>query len=106
MGATNKAVFNQEHVSIAEVAKALAHPARVDILDYIMKNPGCIANDIVNNIPLTQPTISQHIKELRLAKLISAEHHRTSISYYINLEEWNTSRKTINSFFKRIKNNK
>jgi predicted transcriptional regulator len=106
MGATNKSVFNQEHLEIADIAKAIAHPARVDILDYIINNPGCIANDIVNNISLSQPTISQHIRELRAINLISVEHHKTSISYYINQEEWNKSRKTINAFFKKVKKGK
>ena len=61
--------YSQEQVEIATLAKALGHPARVAILDYLASVGTCICGDIVNELPLAQPTVSQHLKELKNAGL-------------------------------------
>jgi DNA-binding transcriptional ArsR family regulator len=62
--------FSEEQNDIATMFKAIGHPARVAILDYLLKVNACITGDIVNELPLAQPTISQHLKELKNAGLI------------------------------------
>ena len=67
MGATKTDHFTEKQNAISAMAKALGHPARVAILEYLMKTEGCICSDIVNELPLAQPTVSQHLKELKTA---------------------------------------
>ena len=69
MGITKKDSFTAEQNTIANLTKAIGHPARVAILEYLMKVDSCICGDIVNELPLAQPTISQHLKELKNAGL-------------------------------------
>src|SRR5690606_10579862 len=70
--------------AIATLAKALGHPARVAIIEYLMKVDTCICGDIVNELPLAQPTVSQHLKELKTAGLIKGEIEGNSICYCIS----------------------
>ncbi|MCW9037932.1 metalloregulator ArsR/SmtB family transcription factor, partial [Altibacter sp.] len=69
MGVTKISLHTTEQIEIAEIAKVLAHPARVAILQYISKQEGCICNDIVDEVGLAQPTISQHLQVIRKAGL-------------------------------------
>jgi DNA-binding transcriptional ArsR family regulator len=84
MGITKSAFFSERQNSIATVAKALGHPARVAILDYLLKEEGCICGDIVAEIRLSQPTVSQHLKELKLAGLIKGDIEGKSICYCVD----------------------
>ncbi len=84
MGVTDSSHFSTKHNSISELAKAISHPARVAIIDYLLKENGCICNDIVDSLPLSQPTVSQHIKALKQAGLIVGEIKGNSICYYVN----------------------
>ena len=70
MGATKTEHFTEQQNRIANIAKALGHPARIAIIEYLMKVNECICGDIVNELPLAQPTVSQHLKELRDMGLI------------------------------------
>eukprot|EP01036_Dinobryon_divergens_P051657 gene51657-69127_t len=70
MGATKTDYFTERQNQLAALAKALAHPARIAILDYLLKVDACVCGDIVNELPLAQPTVSQHLKELKAAGLI------------------------------------
>ena len=65
MGTSKKDKFNNSQNVLANYAKAFAHPARVAILEYLIKSNECICGDIVNELPLSQSTISQHLKELK-----------------------------------------
>ena len=69
---------------MANVLKALAHPARVAIVEYLLSVDACICGDIVNELPLAQPTISRHLKELKQAGLIQVEIQGTAICYCLN----------------------
>lgn len=84
MGASKTEHFTEKQNSIATLAKALGHPARVSIIDYLLKVDSCICGDIVNELPLAQPTISQHLKELKNAGLINGEIEGTAICYCID----------------------
>ncbi|GGI27901.1 ArsR/SmtB family transcription factor [Pedobacter mendelii] len=84
MGATKTEHFTDKQNQIATIAKALGHPARVAIIDYLLKVNECICGDIVNELPLAQPTISQHLKELKNAGLIKGNIEGTTICYCIN----------------------
>jgi ArsR family transcriptional regulator, arsenate/arsenite/antimonite-responsive transcriptional repressor len=84
MGATKTEHFTERQNAIATLAKALGHPARVAIMDYLLKVDACICGDIVNELPLAQPTVSQHLKELKNAGLIKGEIEGNSICYCID----------------------
>ncbi len=83
MGATKTEHFTGKQNSIALLAKALGHPARIAIMEYLMKVDTCICGDIVNELPLAQPTISQHLKELKNAGLIKGTIEGNSICYCV-----------------------
>ncbi|MBS1916481.1 MAG: winged helix-turn-helix transcriptional regulator [Bacteroidetes bacterium] len=84
MGATKTEHFTDKQNSIATLAKALGHPARVAIIEYLIKVDTCICGDIVNELPLAQPTVSQHLKELKNAGLIKGEIEGNAICYCID----------------------
>lgn len=84
MGATKTEHFTDKQNSIATLAKALGHPARVAIIEYLLKVDTCICGDIVNELPLAQPTVSQHLKELKTAGLIKGNIEGTAICYCID----------------------
>ena len=84
--------YSQEQIDIALLAKALGHPARIAIMDYLASVNTCICGDIVNELPLAQPTVSQHLKELKNAGLIQGNIEGNAICYCINevtLEKFN-----------------
>ena len=87
MGATKSEEFTLKDNRIANYAKALAHPARVAILNLLIKKQACICGDIVDELPLSQSTVSQHLKELKEAGLISGEIEGVKVCYCINAKE-------------------
>jgi ArsR family transcriptional regulator len=88
MGISKSDHFNERQIEVATFAKALSHPARVAILEYLQKVDSCICGDIVNELPLAQPTISQHLKELKLAGIIKGSIEGNTICYCINKDNW------------------
>ena len=84
MGATKTEYFTTKQNKLATLAKALGHPARIAIMDYLLKVDTCICGDIVNELPLAQPTISQHLKELKNAGLIKGSVEGNAICYCID----------------------
>lgn len=86
MGTTKTDFYTDKQNAIATIAKALGHPARVAIVEYLLQVNKCICGDIVNELPLAQPTISQHLKELKQAKIIKGEIEGNAICYCINAE--------------------
>lgn len=84
MGASKTEHFTQQQNQIATIAKALGHPARIAIIEYLMKVNECICGDIVNELPLAQPTVSQHLKELKNAGIIKGNISGNSICYCID----------------------
>ncbi|HRD57132.1 MAG TPA: metalloregulator ArsR/SmtB family transcription factor [Ferruginibacter sp.] len=84
MGATKTEHFTDKQNTIATIAKALGHPARIAIVEYLIKVDTCICGDIVNELPLAQPTVSQHLKELKTAGLIKGNIEGNAICYCID----------------------
>jgi len=98
MGATKTEHFTDRQNEIAIIAKALGHPARIAIIEYLLKVNECICGDIVNELPLAQPTVSQHLKELKNAGLIKGNIEGTSICYCINEQAF----ELLNGYFSNI----
>ena len=86
MGASKSDSFSEKHNELATLFKALSHPARVAIIEYLLSVDTCICGDIVNELPLAQPTVSQHLKELKNANIIKGNIEGTAICYCINEE--------------------
>jgi ArsR family transcriptional regulator, arsenate/arsenite/antimonite-responsive transcriptional repressor len=84
MGLSKTEFFTDKQNEMATIAKALGHPARIAIMDYLLKTDSCICGDIVNELSLAQPTVSQHLKELKNAGLIKGSIDGTAICYCID----------------------
>ena len=84
MGASKTEHFTNKQNEMALLMKALGHPARIAIIDYLLKVNTCICGDIVNELPLAQPTVSQHLKELKNAGLIKGNIEGNAICYCID----------------------
>ncbi len=86
MGATKTSHFSDKQNKLATLAKALGHPARVAILEYLLKKNACVCGDIVKELPLAQATVSQHLKELKSAGIIKGEIEGNSVCYCVDYE--------------------
>ncbi len=84
MGVTKTNLYTEEVNKIASLMKALAHPARIAIIEHLLKVDSCICGDIVNELSLAQPTVSQHLKELKSSGIIKGEIEGASICYCLN----------------------
>lgn len=84
MGATKTEHFTDSQNELASLLKALGHPARIAIVEFLLKTDSCICGDIVNELPLSQPTVSQHLKELKQAGIIQGTIEGTAICYCLN----------------------
>lgn len=89
MGISKTDLFTSQQNELALVAKAFAHPARIAILEYLIKANQCINSDLVDELGLAQATISQHLKELKSVGLIQGTVEGTSMCYCINPDVWN-----------------
>ncbi|OJW77744.1 MAG: transcriptional regulator [Bacteroidetes bacterium 46-16] len=103
MGATKSYEFSARENKLARYAKAMAHPARVAILKLLATKATCQCGDIVDELPLSQSTISQHLKELKEAGLIKGEIDGAKVCYCINDKEWKAAQIWINQFFNSYK---
>ncbi len=108
MGATKTDQFTNRQNELATLSKALGHPARIAIIEFLLKTDACICGDIVNQLPLAQPTVSQHLKELKTAGLIKGTIEGNAICYCINDTIWYKYRGLLNFLFENyeLKNNK
>lgn len=99
MGATKSEEFSVKDNRIAKYAKALSHPARVAILRLLIQKQACVCGDIVDELPLSQSTVSQHLKELKQAGLIKGDIEGAKVCYCIDEKEWNVARNYLNELF-------
>jgi DNA-binding transcriptional ArsR family regulator len=102
MGATKTEEYSKPQVDVALLAKALAHPARVAILQLLAQKKACICGDIVDELPLSQSTVSQHLAELKKAGLIRGEIEGPSVCYCIDEKAWKRAQEALNGFVGRI----
>ena len=99
MGLTKSEIFTEKQNRLSQMMKALAHPARIAIIQCLIKAEACICGDLVEELGLAQATISQHLKELKNAGLIKGTIEGTSVCYCINEKTWNLYRKEMDVFF-------
>lgn len=102
MGATKTALFTEEQNQMANMAKAIAHPARIAILQYLIRKNACICGDLVEELGLAQATTSQHLKELKNAGIIQGNIEGASVCYCINPTVWNQYHTLFLAFFKEV----
>lgn len=98
MGLSKTELYTELQNEIAFFAKVFGHPARVKILQHLFKIDQCVCGDLVNEIGLAQPTISQHLKELKHLGLIQGNVEGTSVCYCINNENWIKMKKIMSEF--------
>ena len=103
MGITKTDNFSTNQNRIARLAKAIGHPARIAILEYILKKNACICGDLVDELPLSQSTVSQHLKELKSVGLIQGEIEGNSVCYCIDEKVWKETQVAINKMFDLFK---
>lgn len=103
MGITKSDLFSPEQNELATVAKAFAHPARIAILQHLLKINACINSDLVMEIGLAQATISQHLRELKEIGIIQGTIEGASMSYCINERRWNAVKALFNQIFDEFK---
>ncbi|MDH3648824.1 MAG: metalloregulator ArsR/SmtB family transcription factor [Saprospiraceae bacterium] len=96
-------VFDEVDVTLAAVAKALGHPARVAILRHLSRKPSCICGEIVNELPLSQATVSQHLKALKDVELIEGEIDGPRVCYCLNVLRCRKAMQLLQSLFSDIK---
>ena len=101
MGLTKSEIFTEQQNEIATIAKVLGHPARIAILEFLIKLKSCVCGDLVKDIGLAQPTISQHLKELKKAGIIKGKIEGTSVCYCIDQENWEKIKTTLNLFLNK-----
>jgi predicted transcriptional regulator len=100
MGATKSDLFTKQQNDMASMAKALGHPARIAILQYLVKRNACICGDLVGELGLAQATTSQHLKELKNAGIIQGSIEGAAVCYCINPKVWKQYRELFSGFFK------
>src|SRR5471030_1260353 len=103
MGLTKTEIFTAEQNRLALMLKALAHPARIAILQQIINANACICGDLVDELGLAQATISQHLKELKNAGLIQGTIEGVSVCYCIEPKAWQLLRSELDVFFNAYK---
>ncbi|QNF31256.1 winged helix-turn-helix transcriptional regulator (plasmid) [Adhaeribacter swui] len=99
MGVTKTQNFTEAQNQLATFAKVLGHPARIAILQYLLKQQTCICSNLVDELPLAQATVSQHLKELKAVGLIIGEIEGTSVCYCINEPVWEQARDMLLNLF-------
>lgn len=98
MGITKTEIFTDKQNHLAVMLKAIAHPARIAILQHLIKINSCVCGDLVEEIGLAQPTISQHLKELKTVGLIQGTIEGVSVCYCINPSVWNDLKNELAAF--------
>lgn len=99
MGITKSEEFKLKDIRIANYAKALSHPARIAILKLLISKKACVCGDIVDELPLSQSTVSQHLKELKQAGLIKGDIEGAKVCYCIDEKEWKAAKERVTQLF-------
>jgi DNA-binding transcriptional ArsR family regulator len=99
MGLTKTAGFTKTQIELAAIAKALAHPARIAILQFLARQKECMCGDIVNELPLSQSTVSQHLKELKTIGLIRGNVEGPAVCYCIDEKNWAKAKVILSDLF-------
>ena len=94
--------YHPSEITLAKFAKALSHPARIAILNLLLKKKSCVCGSIVEELPLSQSTVSQHLKELKSAGLIKGNTKGASVCYCIDEKNWETAQKIFENQFHQL----
>lgn len=84
--------YTPEQQQISKIAKALAHPVRIAILQKLLQQTACYHGDMAEELPIAKSTLSQHLHELKSAGLIHGEVNLPSVKYCIHTENWGKAR--------------
>lgn len=103
MGLTKTEEFTLEQNDLAAMAKALAHPARIAILEFLIHKKACVCGDIVDELPLSQSTVSQHLLELKKVGLIQGSIEGPRICYCIEPKAWARLKGNLNGLLESFK---
>lgn len=103
MGVTKSELFSDVQNDLALAAKAFAHPARIAIIQHLIKTNACINGDLVQELGLAQATISQHLRELKDIGIIQGTIDGSRVSYCINPERWSEIKSQFNEIFEQFK---
>lgn len=104
MGSSKTELFSAHHNELANMAKALAHPARIAILEVIIKKGACVCGDIVDELPLSQSTVSQHLKAMKTAGIIKGSVEGSYRCYCLNADECKKLGQQLQKFFAKLLN--
>ncbi|UZH56198.1 winged helix-turn-helix transcriptional regulator [Salinimicrobium tongyeongense] len=102
MGITKTDLFTEAQNEVALAAKALAHPARIAIIEFLLRSNSCINGDLVNELGLAQATISQHLRELKEIGIIQGTIEGTRVCYCINPQRWKEIQNKFNVLFNKF----
>ena len=106
MAISKKSEFNESDNELSKFAKVLSHPARILILKTLAKRNTCICGEIVEVLPLSQSTVSQHLKELKAARIIKGEIEGIKSCYCIDWKNLNKNIRSLNKLLEDLKSNK
>lgn len=98
--------YTERQEQIARFAKALGHPARIAILNFLAARDTCYFGDIHEELPIAKATVSQHLKELKEAGLIQGEIETPKVKYCINRRNWQLARELFHAFFREMNDKK
>jgi ArsR family transcriptional regulator len=99
MGLTKTEEFTRTQNDLAAIAKALGHPARIAILQFLIRTKSCVCGDIVDELPLSQSTVSQHLKELKKVGLIKGDIDGPTVCYCIDEKVWDKMKLSLGNLF-------
>ena len=94
--------YHSSEITLAKFAKALSHPARIAILNLLLKKKSCVCGSIVEELPLSQSTVSQHLKELKAAGLIKGNTSGVSVCYCIDEKNWKAAQILFHNQFDKL----
>jgi DNA-binding transcriptional ArsR family regulator len=103
MGTTKTTDYIEEHLQLADWMKALAHPARIAIVSYLSKRNSCVCGELVDFLPLSQATVSQHLKALKEAGIIQGEVEGTKSCYCLNPKKLNHIQKVLGDYLQSLR---
>jgi predicted transcriptional regulator len=103
MGLTKTEEFTKAQNDLALLTKALGHPARIAIIQFLIKTKSCVCGDIVDELPLSQSTVSQHLNELKKVGLIKGDIAGPTVCYCIDEKAWAKAKKVIGDLFESYK---
>ena len=103
MGLTKTEIFTEKQNKLAQMMKAMAHPARIAIIQQLVKAQACVCGDLVDELGLAQATISQHLKELKNAGLIDGTVDGPRSCYCINWKAFEKFNSEFSFLFNKLK---